>query len=60
MGKRILIDADCLIGHYRDKLELDLEDSHYSEISLYESIKETKNIKKNEELLKIISSGVAW
>jgi len=60
MGKRILIDTDCLIDYYKDKLELTPEDSYYiSEISLYEFIRGTKNPKESKELLEE-SFQVVW
>jgi predicted nucleic acid-binding protein len=60
MGKRVLIDTDCLIDYYKDKLELASEDSYYiSEISLYEFVRGTKNVKESKELLER-SFQIVW
>ncbi|MEM2820702.1 MAG: type II toxin-antitoxin system VapC family toxin, partial [Thermoproteota archaeon] len=52
MGERILVDTDCLIDYYRGELELYPEDSHHvSEITIYEFIIGTKNVKEVRKIL---------
>ncbi|MBO3768865.1 MAG: type II toxin-antitoxin system VapC family toxin [Thermoproteota archaeon] len=52
MGERILVDTDCLIDYYKGELELNPDDSHHiSEITVYEFIRGTKNIKEAKRIL---------
>jgi predicted nucleic acid-binding protein len=60
MGERILVDTDCLIDYYRGELELKPEDSHHvSEITVYEFIRGTRNVKEAKEILER-SFSIVW
>jgi predicted nucleic acid-binding protein len=53
MGERILVDTDCLIDYYKGGLELNPEDSHHvSEITVYEFIRGTRNVKEAKKILR--------
>ena len=60
MGERILVDTDCLIDYYKGGLELNPEDSHYvSEITVYEFIRGTRNVKEAKKILER-SFSIVW
>jgi len=52
MGERVLIDTDSLIDYYREKLELNPEDTyHISEITAYELVRGTKDIEETKRMI---------
>jgi predicted nucleic acid-binding protein len=60
MGERILVDTDCLIDYYKGGLELNPEDSHHvSEITVYEFIRGTRNVKEAKKILER-SFSIVW
>ncbi|MEM2941257.1 MAG: PIN domain-containing protein [Thermoproteota archaeon] len=60
MGERILVDTDCLIDYYKGELELNPEDSHHvSEITVYEFIRGTRDVKEAKRILEE-SFTIVW
>lgn len=60
MGERVLVDTDCLIDYYKGRLELSIEDSYYlSEVTVYEFIRGTKDIKEAKKVLEE-SFEIVW
>jgi predicted nucleic acid-binding protein len=60
MGERLLVDTDCLIDYYKGELELNTEDSHnISEITVYEFIRGTKDVKEAKRMLEE-SFSIVW
>jgi len=54
------VDTDCLIDYYRGELELNPEDSHHvSEITVYEFIRGTRNVKEAKRILER-SFSIVW
>ncbi|MEM0053199.1 MAG: type II toxin-antitoxin system VapC family toxin [Nitrososphaeria archaeon] len=60
MGSRILVDTDCIIDYYKGFLELDSSGVyHISEITVYEFIRGTRNIKEAKRILEE-SFQIVW
>jgi predicted nucleic acid-binding protein len=54
------VDTDCLIDYYKGGLELNPEDSHHvSEITVYEFIRGTRNVKEAKKILER-SFSIVW